>query len=415
MRRLFLWICPLLLGLASCDPVSLLPQHWDGEILVMQFGYESKEGNAAVGRGFEHEELFQDKNFVAYYDKQSYEEAKKQEASKDLELPYNRMEYEPSALTELMVKAYPQGVNIKKVEVTSSDESVIKVAKVEGDRVYLYTVSMGDAELTVKVTGAKNTVEAVYPMRVNIIVPVKFYITPYWSSSVFDTRVRYKYDPGHWTSQMEEMVMQVTDSVSVVGYCEYYDFNRSRQPLYKRDTIRFAQQTTIDRFRRNHRICLRNVTSAIKEFRSRQEEGNHYVKTDRGDYVLVPMKYNWTPEQVIVDINIVSDLPYIDFDLSHSCYKSFNHIVEDEKGNEICTDTDDNVDDGGVDDDEEVNTEEVAYFSVWFNTFLSEEERSSRIDELNSTLDEYGYDHTLTDEEKDKQLEEINKHYKEGE
>ena len=49
------------------------------------------------------------------------------------------------------------------------------------------------------------------------------------------------------------------------------------------------------------------------------------------------------------------------------------------------------------------------------NDFLSEDERKSKSDELHRWMKKVGYDESLSEEEKDRCLEEINKHYKSDE
>ena len=93
--------------------------------------------------------------------------------------------------------------------------------------------ALGDADLHVKVTGKNNSVEHVYPLRVIGTVDLRFRITPFWLRKVA-TKVRM--NTRKLPEGVKDMVMWSKDSVTVVGYCEWYDFkNTGRKLLFRRD------------------------------------------------------------------------------------------------------------------------------------------------------------------------------------
>lgn len=395
----------VLLGFVSCNGMTGL-KGWGGEIMVAMLGYESEVEGA--DRGFEHSELFEgDNNFIGFTDQESYDSVQDQK----MELPRNRFEYS-SEERRMVVKTYPKMAVVNKISITSSDPSILEVVSVKDGEAVIKTHKLGDVNMHIRVEGPMNVIENDYPVRVYYPVEIDFYITPYWFRGLLNTRIRYKIV--NMPPQEKELVTQVQDSVSVVGYCQYYDFNDSRSPKVIRDTVRFGMEEKVDRFRKNHRLLLRNVTSAFRHFREKHVIGNAYVWDElAGDYVLKDKEYDFSVEQVILDFNVISPNPYVDFHLVSKYDLTFDHYNE-ETGEIEDEGTDDPVDDGGVDNQQELTKEEIVYFKILLNAFMTDSERQSMIDDLNRQLDEIGFTAELSDEEKDRQLEEINKHKRDG-
>lgn len=431
--RISVFLLPVLLVL-GCDIKGFdRYSSWNGEILVMQLGYMGHvEGS---GRNFDYGGLINpdDAQFIAYYSKEDYEKAQEQAEKsefKDFELPYNRIDFSGHLITEetdipkMEVQVFPKGVNLKSVDVVSSDPEILYIYKVEGSTIWYIPLKLGDVELKVTAHGALNSVEATYPFKVIIPMPVNFYITPYWLNSLADTRVRFTFNNAYEDEQVRNLVCEVKDSVTVIGYCEWYDFHKSRKPNIIRDTITYRTDDFLVRYQndlwksKRKKYLLRNITDAVKEFRSRHVSGNKYATINVNGSemsVIIPWEYYWVPEQVIVDQCIVSNNPYIYITSNTKCYKSFTHLVDDD-GQEYETDTDSDIYDESEDTpQEQFSNEEISYFSVYLNTLTSESEYNSMMEDLQSTLDRFGYDETLSDEEKDEQLEKINSHKKEGE
>ena len=393
--------------MVGCDAFKNHLPGWGGELMVVMLGYESEVEGA--DREFEHGEILEGESFIAFNDQSAYDEAAKQE--EELELPRNRFEFSSEQRT-MVVKTYPELAVVDDIKITSSDPEVLEIVSVEDGRATVRTHKLGDVNIHVVVRGAVNTIEQDYPVRVYYPVDLNFYITPYWLSGVFNTRIRYKVK--NMPPQVKELITEIQDSVSVVGYCTYYDFNKSRAMQVKRDTIRFRREDKVDRFRKNHRLLVRNITSAIREFSGRSVTGNRYEWNEgEGQYVLRQYEYPYSVEQVILDFNVVSTNPYVEFNFVSKCDKTFDHYNE-ETGEYEDIGSDGSIDDGGIDNERTLTKEEVAYFQVLLNTFMSEADRQKLIDDLNRQLNEMGYHEELSDEEKDRQLEEINKHKREG-
>ena len=410
MRRLFVYsvMCLGCFAMAGCDAIRGRLSGWGGEIMVVMLGYESEVEGA--DREFEHGEVLEgDDNFIAFNDQSAYDEAAKQE--QELELPRNRFEFSYEERT-MVVKTYPKFAEVDKITITSSDPSILEIKSVEDGKAVVLTHKLGDVNVHVKVDGPQNSIEQDYPVRVYYCVELDFYITPYWLSGALNTRIRYKVK--NMPPQEKELVTEIKDSVTVVGYCRFYDVNKSRQAYYDRDTVTFRVQDKVDRFRKNHRLLVRNVTSAFRYFANKKVQGSIYEWDDeKGDYVVVDKEFSYSVEQVIMDFNVVSTNPYVEFVFVSKYDKTFDHYMDDD-GEFVDTGSDSAIDDGGVDTEQVLTKEEVAYFKVLLNSFMSESERQAMIDELNRELAAIGFDAELSDEEKDRQLEEINKHRKES-
>ena len=408
MKRFFAYIlmclgCFLMVG---CDAIRGRLPGWGGEIMVVMLGYESEVEGA--DREFEHGEVLEgDENFIAFNDQKAYDEAAKQED--ELELPRNRFEFSYEDRT-MVVKTYPKLAVVDKITITSSDPSILEIVSVEDGKATVRTHKLGDVNIHVKVDGPENSIEQDYPVRVFYSVELDFYITPYWLSGALNTRIRYKVK--NMPPQEKELVTEIKDSVTVVGYCRYYDVRKSRQAYFDRDTVTFRVEDKVDRFRKNHRLLVRNITSAFRYFANKKIEGSVYQwDEDLQDYVIVDKNFYFSVEQVIMDFNVVSTNPYVEFYFVSKYDKTFEHYTDDD-GEFIDTGSDSAIDDGGVDNEQKLTKEEIAYFEVLLNSFMSESERQAMIDELNRELDAIGFDAELSDEEKDRQLEEINKHKK---
>ena len=393
------------------------------EIMAVQFGYETEvEGG---DRGFDHgDELFGTENFVSFMDTASINAARKMNSTMlnaDLELPDNRIEFpEGNELLvhfDFLVQAYPNGVKVNNIKVESSDPSVLEIVRLEGKKVYAIPHMLGDVNVKVTVVGDKNTVINVYPIRIVKVVNIDFYITAFWKRYLANTKIRYKLcnlPPGE-----KELVTEVLDSVSVIGSCRYYDFTRSRNPFVAHDTIRLERHDKVDRFRKNKRKVLRDITSAIRSMRDSSILGNcyardsvgNYLYDETGEHLLEEKRYYFSVDKVILDFLVICDNPYIDFTFESKCKRT----VETYDGDgelEPEGDIDDNGDDSDV---RKLEKSEEKYFQVLLNMFLTKSQRDSLARELNEKLNASGFRDDLPDEEKDKYLEEINKHKKKGE
>ena len=396
---LIIALAGLLASLIGCNSIKGSLKGWDGDLLSIMLGYESEVEGA--DREFEHGEIFEGESFISFVDKASFESA--HELKDTFDLPDNHLEYADHS-RKLLVKTYPELARVSGIRLKSSDPSILEIISVEGNEITYQTRQVGDVVLTLEVDGPVDTKVLEYPVRIYFPVDVNFYITPYWAHSIFNTRLRYKVS--QIPKGVGEMIASIQDSVTVCGYCQYYDFNKSRSPFYKRDTIRLSRQDQVNRYKKNKKVLIRNITSAIREMEDRYVIGNAYVYNEATEKdTLVERPYYYSVEQVILDFNIVTPNPYIEFHYITKYTKTFEHYQ----------DTDDDIDDGGVEDAGDMAELEVNYFTVLLNFFTSESDREQMLADLNRELAEVGYDDSLTEEEKDASIAEINKHKKKGE
>lgn len=416
MNRIFSWLSAVLCCVfaVSCGDESLMYRGAEyneallkGELMLLQLGYVV-ESTEASGRGFDNEELFENA-FVSFNDTASLNNELVRKAGS---AKRNRLEL-TSDVKEFEIRTYPEEVAVESVQVFSSDRSVIEVLSVKDKKVTIRTHELGDADLKVVAMGKKNILQAVYPMRVAAKVTLMFSLTAFWKG-FFDDGAYVRYKVKNIPSGMKELVTEIIDSVSVIGYCEFYDFTRSRSPFVQRDTIHFDRQDRVHRFRRNRHIVVREVSDAINEMEGRVTKGNRKVIDQDGNVTYPEQEYHWIVEGVIVDFLPVCDNPYVDFDVEVRCYYSVN--TADEGAGEDEGGGGGDIDDGGDEGDfHELDKTTKDYFQVHFNDFLTDSQMDSLTNDLNNQLGAVGYNAELSDEDKDSALEEINKHKNSGE
>lgn len=407
MRKIFSILAAaaaVLPALVSCGEMGL---SLGGSATLIQLGYATELD--MTGRGFEHEELFDNGTFMPFFDVETMERTVS--FGEDLPETANLFEYSEGE-RELQLRVYPKGLEYDDVTLVSSEPGILEVKKIDGERITVLTHGVGEVTLTLGLSTSNSTEKLVYNLQVVTNVEMDFYITPYWLSDVFNTRLRYKIRT--LPALENDLVTMVTDSVTVIGYCEYYDVEKSRLPRVKRDTVTLRSKTEVDRFRKNKRKLIRNITEAKAQIDSACVMGTAYEWDPlKQDYVVKPRAYYYIVEQVLLDYCVVTENPYVRFVFNSRCDKTTD-TYDEETGERYDSGTDAPEDDGGT-DGAELSSSEKAYFTVLLNDFLSEDERRSRADELNRWMKEVGYDESLSEEEKDRCLDEINKHYNSNE
>lgn len=306
----------------------------------------------------------------------------------------------------LLVKTAPENAIVDELVVTSSDPGVVSVLRVEGREVVIRTSKLGETNLHVRVKGALNTFEEDFPVRVVTEVEVQFYVSPFWEGSV---NTRLKLRPRKLPVGYRSILANIQDSVTVCGYCEWYDFryygNRKR---VSRDTIRLPMEEELCLFSPDWEVCFRNVTPAVREFRmSRAVTGSRIVVNDDGTRDTVVHRYPFTVEQLILDFNVFAEEPFYEYHFFTKVSETTDVLVEDsdEVGD---SGTDENVGYDPGSDGRELRSEEKQRFLVLFNDFLSDEERARRSAGLRSLLGSLGYDESMSDEEKQAIVDEAN-------
>lgn len=411
MKRILLFTLSLL-GLVSLavscgkDFVFEIPV----EIRAMQFGYY--KDNSENAERFEEGQV-DNTTFVAFNDRVSIDEALKEGSTEfgDVKMTESRYEFSPDQ-SELELKTYPENAQVKSLEVVSSDESILKVVSVEGKKVKVSCRKTGEVSLSVKVRGAVNTMEAEYPVRVVSRVDLDFHITAYWLSSLV-TRLRLR--PSYLPLDRSSLTTHIEDSVTVIGYCEYYDFHKyGSRRLFKRDTITFPKETKEVLLKKNRLLVLRNITDAIRKIRHKAETGSYIRIQSSGARDTLTRDYGYIVEQVIVDFNIFGADRNLEYYFTSKCERS-TETYDEESGEVIDNETDDDIDyvDGVS---RTMERTEKNYYVIKLNDFLTDSQRDSISNSFNDKLNRYGYDEDkLSDEEKQKMLDEINSHKSEDE
>lgn len=413
LRRLSPLVALLLFFLlASCNGEKFeLPL----QISLVQLGYE--QDNSENSDRFDEGQVA-GSFFVAFNDKEVIESGK--DMSKE---DFGGMSFLPSRyeakedISTLQVRVYPNNAKVDHIKLVSSNPEVMEIVSVKGKDVEVRCHNLGETTLTVTVQGALNTVQVEYPIRVVSKVDIDFYITKYWFGAI-NTRLRCH--PTSLPFGRTSVATMMKDSISVVGYCEYYDFKKyGRQMLVKRDTITFPAEEKSVLLSLRRKTYIRNITSAVREFKwNRKELGSKITVHSDGTRDTLSCYFSYVVEQVILDFEVYGADPYMEFHFNSMYDRTTDVAVVDEKTGEPTgeiedsgTDENEEFDFASTDDSGRIKREESAYFVIRLNDFLSDEERDKACNDFRDRLDELNYDEDkLSDEEKDKALEEIDKH-----
>lgn len=311
----------------------------------------------------------------------------------------NKFEFD-SETSLFRVEPLPRKCKVDEIWVESSDTSVIRIDYVSGSGVALRTVGFGETDLRVIVRSGAKEVAKVYPMAVVGTTNLNFYITPYWLGGVH-TRIRYKVKG--LPENISSLVMEVQDSVTVIGECAYYDHYRyGSRPQVVRDTVTFPVEKRMSMFRKGYRVLVRNITSAVRKFDDSSIEGT-YVKIVDGKRDTVKTYYGYKTEQVILTMAFVTDNPYLEFMLNSKCGRSTQSLVG---GGSDADEYD--PDDASEPDGSDVET--FNYFTVMVNDFLTQHQKDSIRRSIDDMKEKYGFREYASEEDKQKALDEINKY-----
>lgn len=305
----------------------------------------------------------------------------------------------------LCIRTSPENAIVNSMDFTSSDESIIKLVKIDGKDIIMKTGQVGEAVIHVRVNGALNSVEADFPVVVVYPVQLEFYVNAFWNQAIF-TRLRVR---PRKLPNSTSFVTKVQDSVTVCGYCEWYDFRKFGSKMrVSRDTIRLPMEEKYILCRKDAITFIRNITSAVREFKwYRTIQGSRIELKDNGTRDTVDHKYHFIVEQVILDFNAFPDNDYYELNFFTKVAQSTEVVVEDS----------DEVEDSGTDENEdydeskegrEMTREEKAAFIIQYNDFLSDEERARQSEGLRRTLKELGYDENMSDQDKQALIDSAN-------
>ena len=407
MRRFF--IPSVLAGcfalfLTSCDPADL---EQPVQIRAFSIGYDAE--NEDMSSRFE-DSRFSDRMFSAFNSQADIDAAQKQkEEGFDINVETSRFNYESEATFK--IKTIPENAMVKGVQVTSSNKDVLEIVKISGKEVTVALHDVGETVLSVHVQGAVNDMSNEYPLRIVTPVRINFSMTPYWFGRI-NTRLRMR--AKSLPMGLKSITSVIQDSVTVIGYCEYYDvYNHGRTPQVKRDTITFGKHEHTGLIKKNKNRTLRNITSAIRDIRGDWSVKGSRIVQNGNQLDTVSHHYGYVVEQVILDFNVFGANPYYEYYFSTKCDRTTDVIVVDEKTGEPTGEiadsgTDDEEDFDEEQDEQEIKREDSAFFTIRFNDFLSQSQRDSLCLDLKSKLDAIDYDDSkLTDEEKERRLKDI--------
>ena len=360
--------------------------------------------------------------FTTFNPQETYDMlADKEDVGEDAVLR-NKFEYTED-LVRFQVKPSPSsGVTVKDIVATSSDTSVVKIVSTDREAVTVEVKTLGDVDIYVKVSTKKNYVEHVYPIRVVGTVDLRFRITPFWLRRVA-TKIRM--NTRSLPEGVHDMLLWTKDSVTVVGYCEWYDFEKfGRNVQVVRDTTTYPMDEFWCHYKKWTLYLLRDITDAIEKYScmtiegTKLEERTYYDNSGIEHTVIDTVKheYKFIPEQVILSYLAVTDNPFIEFVSTIRCKKTFD-TYEEGKEPEDWSEESDDVGDDPVEDpsiEDDVETEEdrqtVNYFKVELNDFMTKHQRDSIMNRVSQVKKDFGFDEDLSEDEKDKATAEINKY-----
>lgn len=423
MRKHLIFILVSYLGLSSILSCNNETIEQPLEIRSFRFGHIID--NSDMSDRF-NDDRFGDKMFSAFSSVAEIEAAEKYNDG-SFEVIGSRFDYASEA--SFLVKPMPQNAIVKSVTVTSSNPEILEVIGSSGKDVRVRIHDVGETTLAVTVHGALNSMSAEYPIRIVSPVHVEFFISSFWKGAT-NTRIRMR--ASSLPMGMKSVTSSVMDSVSVIGYCEYYDFRKyGRKMQYRRDTIRFGLEEEVSVIKKDKKKLIRNITSAIKEFRKeRTVKGSRIrivdgVVKDTTDY-----DYHYIVESVILDFNIFGGNPYYEYYFTTKCDRTVDVVVDNgnvdgEEGEEGEENHEVIIEDGGTDEEEDfdpsldgadLTREESACFIIRFNNFYSQSEQDRLCRELQQAMNDLDYDDSrLTDEEKEKRLKDLEDKMKDDE
>lgn len=383
--------------LASCDGSAL---EFSANILSFSLGYE--QDNLPE----EYAGLVDDSSgrpFVVFPDTEAIEAAARSGHS-DMGFTAGTFEFR-DGVSSLQVRTSPEKAKLEEVRVVSSDPSVMEVVSVSGRDVAVRCRGVGMTTLSVYVRGARNEMSADFPVHVVRTVELEFFISPYWIGGL-NTRLRVR--PVNLPHGRESFAARIQDSVSVCGYCEWYDFRKYGSKVQvRRDTVRFPVEDKVYNLRAGRKTFLRNITSAVREFKyGRSVRGSRIVTHPGGDRDTVDHDYKFVVEQVVLDFNLVVTDPDVILSLVSKCGETTDVLPEEEGGD---------IGDSGVDEDladnsagEVLTRDQKAYFVIRPNDFLTDGQRRAQSAALEDELRGAGYDDSLSDDEKDAIVQGLN-------
>ena len=284
-----------------------------------------------------------------------------------------------------MVAVYkPADACIRSISVTSSDTTVVSVSKGTvplGFRVKINGV--GECDLRMRAVG-NSTEERSYHLKVTEELTLKVYMDPFWMNNL---TARIKYRCKSLPRGVDRLFLNVRDSVTVIGQARVMD-QRKGDTSYRTlsDTTVYPLRQHTDRFRKNRRVLLRNVSDAVRKYNldKRAESfirvsgygaagpGTRYVRQDGKWYAVEEAPFEC--RQVRLSMDILSDSPYL----------LFNVVMKKSQTPSSSDDDEEDYDDSDSGNDDELKD----YFVVQFNENISAAGRDSLSRQLHDLVNQ---------------------------
>lgn len=327
-----------------------------------------------------------------------------------------------------LIQTKPQkDVEILDVIAVSSDTSVLQIVGATPEAIQVSMKKLGDTDLSVRLITEEEDITHVYPLRLVGTVDLKFRISPYWRRhSTTKIRMNIKGIP----EGSDDLVMLTKDSVTIHAYCEWYDFvNSGHQPHVDRYVVALPRHDKWVRYKRNTLHLIRDISKEIRDICSQYVEGTMIKETTvteadgtkKTTIDTVSHKYYYYPENVELDVLIVCDNPFVEFKVRVNCKKTNDTLQEiyveweedpDDIGDQVVDPSLEEEDD--QEPDIEWQRESEQYFTVRLNDFLTQAQRDSLLRVVDEKKRQYGYTAELSEEQKDKAMEEINREFEEN-
>lgn len=262
-----------------------------------------------------------------------------------------------------MVALYkPADAYIQSISVTSSDTTVVSVSKGTVPMGFKVKVNgVGECDLRMRAIGNR-TEDRVYHLKVTQKLTLKVYMDPFWMNNL---TARIKYRCQSLPRGVDRMDLLVRDSVTVIGQAKVMD-QRMGETTYHEisDTTSYPLRQHTDKFKKNRRVLLRNVSDAVRKYnvdKTAQSyirvsgygaagSGVRYVQQDGKWYRVEESPFEC--KQVRLGLDILSDSPYLLFNVVMKKSQTPSSTDEDEE----------DTDDTDSENDEELKD----YFVVEF-------------------------------------------------
>lgn len=400
-------------------------------LTAVRFGYVGENGKLAEVSG-------KDNAFFTPFQSQEEIDIAKENGFGD-KITENKVQLPDSQEEDIVfvVRAFPESAMIKSFECKSSDDEIIEVVKTDLAGVHVKVKKLGSVNLTVFVSGAKNTIYADFPIDVIGYCNLVFYLRDTkltWDGVLggFSTSkdleqmdidqqksfleklvsttfrsVAIKHKMKGVPEGIDDVFMEVRDSVTVTDYICYYKLEEGSLNRYiHRNRYPFRMQKRYYRHIRNRRMTLRDITSLVQHVFKRTIRGDRIEERTIEDEETgkkttvrdtIPYDYRYLIEHVRVDYWVFCDNPYIYFEVKNETYGTVNTFED--------------MGDEGPDDDSDVpglKEAKTNVFEVVLNDFMTKEQRDSCLRELREAKRKAGYLDTYSSEQKDSVVAKMN-------